>query len=684
MAYPYAVTGTNQTMTQAAPKAPKPLPTWDNQVQNVPLASQQNATAQGNEQVLQTAQQKSMGGFQSPTMDTVVQQTQNLLKDPSMGKDYAGEKQLALEQQNRNMNQQLETLRQQTAPTSYTGQNLRNLTNVALQAVQQRADTGRQIDIEQNKAQREAMLQALTQGQNVAQQERGMFDQDIQNLLATRGAYEGEANRAQQNSVLDKTFLQDMEKMRSTQDWQGVQSALDRELQKATSEGNWANARELEAMRGKFEIERLASQQDFQGAQAEIDRQLQKALTEGNWQNAKELEQIRGTFDIQKLVSQQDFQGAQSALDRELEKALTEGNWQNAVELTQMKGEIDKQMQIAQQEFAKSERIATQGWQSSERISSQDFETTLKNLEIQAQKAMQAGDFEQAKYLQEQDAMVRLKMQTQEYNQQEKMAYLGQQLEEARANNDVDRQKQILTFQHSQEMETILQQQGFQSAQEYANQQFQLAMQSNDFAQAQALQETQLKFQAAEAVKDRALEEARVALQARGLDMQQVEQRYNIINQEIEAGRAAPDAALNYLNSQLAGSGITLTPVDAEQARKEALDSEYAGQLYQFGLTHPEYIDQTTGEINEEGRKAFNSFYNMVIYGAKGAPSAGTTTNVTSPSSTGTSWTNPTITTNSTNNITQGSSNYGTTNINTGTNTGGSIVLPYGVGTVRY
>jgi hypothetical protein len=46
---------------------------------------------------LQQAQQQSMGGYQNPIMDTVAQQTQNLLKDPNMGKNFQQEKNLALE-----------------------------------------------------------------------------------------------------------------------------------------------------------------------------------------------------------------------------------------------------------------------------------------------------------------------------------------------------------------------------------------------------------------------------------------------------------------------------------------------------------------------------------------------------------------------------------------------------------
>ena len=572
--YPYAVTGTNSTTTQDPTKPKKPLPTWDNQVQSVPLtAPQQPAVSPdlnvANDQVMNTAQNKAVQGPQSATMDAVVQGTQNLLKDPSMGKDYGAEKQLQLEQQNRNMNQQMETLRQQTAPQAYTGQNLRDLTNVALQAVQQRADTGRQIDIDQNKAQREAMMQALTQGQNVAQQERGAFDQDIQNLLQTRGAMEGEKNRVATSANLDKVFLQDMEKLSTSQDWQGLENLYDRELQKETNAGNW--------------------------------------------ENAKELEKMRGELDLKKLTVSQNWEGAQNEADRLLAKYTSEGDWESAYKITVLKGDIDAKAQKSAQEFAKGERIGTQGWQTDERLSSQDFEMGTKYFDRETATALQNGDFEKAKYLQERSELLQLKMQTQEFNQEEKITYINAQIADAKANGDVERQERLYKFQHTQEMETLEKTQGHDVAMAYLKNGFDTAMKEGDYVQAKELQRIEIDARASEASKDRVLEEARIALQARGIDMQQVEQRYNMINAEIEAGRAAPDAATNYLNSQLEGTGIKITAVNPEQATKEAIDADYKAQEYQFAKTHPDLV--ANGDLTDEGKRQFMEFVNKGVYG---------------------------------------------------------------------
>jgi hypothetical protein len=239
----------------------------------------------------------------------------------------------------------------------------------------------------------------------------------------------------------------------------------------------------------------------------------------------------------------------------------------------------------------------------------------MKHLDIQAQKALQEGDFEKAKYLQERNELLQLKMQTNEMNQQEKMAYINSNLAEAKANGDVDRQKSILTFQHGQEMETLRETQGFEQAMQYNKDQLALAMQANDHVAAEALQRMALDAQAKENLANRALDEARIALQARGLDMQAIEQRYNILNSEIEAGRIPADSAVNFLNSQLAGTGIKLTAVNAQQAALEAMDEEYNQELYQFAKTHPEYVDMASRGLTEDGKRAFNEYFNKSVYG---------------------------------------------------------------------
>ena len=163
----------------------------------------------------------------------------------------------------------------------------------------------------------------------------------------------------------------------------------------------------------------------------------------------------------------------------------------------------------------------------------------------------------------------------------EKMAYLNMQLQEAQANNDVGRQKEILTFQHGQEMERIRLEQGFEASMQYAQQQFQQAMQKGEFTHAETMLQLQQSFQAEEAMKDRAVEYAQIALQQQGLNFDQEMAQYNAIAQ------INPEQAQLYLKSMLEGK-FDLKITDALESAKQALKADFELQKYQYALTHPE------------------------------------------------------------------------------------------------
>jgi hypothetical protein len=550
--YPYAPTGGTTTEEDIDPltgKARKPanqLPTWDNPVQNVSL-NPGNISTQSNN----LAQNKAQGGFQSNTMDAVVAGTQSLLKDPSMGKDYAAEKGLQLEQQNRNMNQQLETLRQQTAPQAYTGKNLRDLTNVAMQGIQQRADTGRQIDIEQNKAQREAQIAALAEGRTTATQERGAFDQDIQNLI------------------------------------QSSEGQLGREV----------------------DIQKLVLSNDFEGAQAEIDRKLKLAMQNNDIVGQKELATLQSDLTLKRMVAEQDFTGAQSELSRQLQLAMQSNDIAAQDKLTRLKGEIDAKAQTAQQEFARTERIATQGWQSGERISSQDYQTVSKKIDQDYALALQKNDIASAEKLADQKGKLDLLMQTNSMNQQEKMTYLDAKLAEAKADGDVNRQKTILAFTQGQDLEKMRVENGYTVMRDEADRRFQESMKKGDFLQARTILELQQGFQMEENAKDRILESARNAMQQQGLDFDQFQANYIMLKEQ------DPTAAFNYLQSKVKPLGVSMEPIDAATKAKDAIAADFDAQEYQFGLTHPTLIDPITKKLTPDGQAEFYKYFNESIYG---------------------------------------------------------------------
>lgn len=669
MAYPYAPTQNFTTTTVKVPtvQQPKQLPLWQTG-QNVPLMQQQpiqqplanqvqqqpQAPAQSNlnDQVLQTAQQKAIAGNNNGTMDLVTQQTNKLLKDPNMGINYDQYKNNQLEQQNRNLNQQLETVRQQTAPLSYTGQNLRDLTNVAMNAVQQRADTSRQIDYDTQTKQRENMLAALAQGQSVAQQQQSNLAQDINNLVNVRNSAEGAENRSADIQKLNLTFGQDMTKLITQNDWQGAQNQLNRNLELAKQSNDIASQEKLAQQQIELDKYKLDATQDWQGVQNDLNRQLelakqsndinaqsdivnrQIALDKWKQQNGQEftaaqnalnrsleltlkdkdtqaqstLLELKSKLDMGQLLKQQDFEATQNELQRKIEDSWKKGDWSNTLELTKLKGEIDKQAQAAQQEWQTGERVASEGWQTSERISAQDAAIGMKYIDAEINKAAQAQDFENQKYLEAQKRNLQLKMQTDSMNHDEKMAYLNSQLQEAKANGDVDRQKNILTFQHAQEMDTLDRTQGFQAAMQYAQQQADMAIKQGDWTNAQVLQQQQIAYQAQKDAADQTIEQAKLALEGKQIDLQGRQLTFEQIEQGVQNGQIDPQAATDAIATAAKQYGITVQAADPLATQKAALQ-QYKDMQYQFGLSHPDMV-QNDGSLKPEGIKAFNSYIN--------------------------------------------------------------------------
>ena len=361
-------------------------------------------------------------------------------------------------------------------------------------------------------------------------------------------------------------------------------------------------------------------QENRQMTQSEnaMDRGMQIALANQDAELQTGLTELKGKIDQGLLLTTQDFESVQNGLDRELEKAIAAGNWQNAIEITNLKGDIDARAQEANRAWQTAERVATQSWSTSERIDEQGFQTGMQYLKQELALALQKNDINNARYIQEQEAMLQLKMQTNDMQQGEKMAYLNAQLAEAKANNDVGRQQEIIKFQSGQEMQRIIQQQGWEAGQQYIRQEHELAMQQNDFVRAEALQKNEFEFQRSEAALDRAIEQMRVDLQEKGMNMEQLEQQYAMIQTQIDDGTLDPKAGYDFLLNSLKQSGVdtsTYNYTDALTQEKMAMQAEYDMMRSQYLATHPEYLDKATGQLTPEGHAAFNTFANKTFYG---------------------------------------------------------------------
>lgn len=565
---------------QNTPAPPSSVPQIQPQQVKPISAPQQNSQIQQvSDQSLIQANQQAQQGFQSPNAQLTSQQTQALLKDPNQGMDFDAYRRNQLSQIDSQQADALEAARQGLVGASGSSLAQNNLMGIALKGIENKANFTNQLDASIANQRSQNLLNALAAGRETTGMELGISEQNLNSLLAARGAAEPELNRQQTSS----------------------ENAMNRGLELAL-QSNEINAQK-EALSQQLAMDKWKAESGYQftAQQNALNRTLELTLQSNDLQGNKELAMLKQKLDSGLLTQEQEWKAAQAALDRAAEIALQQGDIAGQLQIQQLRAQIEAAAQESAQKWQTAERIATQAFTSQERLSTQDFQIAQMYLKQSIDQAAAEQDFERQKYLQSQEHQLQLKMQTNDMQYGEKMAYLNMQLQEAQANNDVGRQKEILTFQHGQEMERIRQEQGFEASMQFSQQQFQQAMQKGDFAHAETMLQLQQSFQAEEAMKDRAVEYAQIALQQQGLNFDQEMAQYNAIAQ------INPEQAQQYLKSMLEGK-FDLKITDALESAKQALKADFELQKYQYALTHPE---------SKNPEQDFYAFYNSNMYDEK-------------------------------------------------------------------
>jgi hypothetical protein len=388
--------------------------------------------------------------------------------------------------------------------------------------------------------------------------------------------------------------------------------ALDRELTAEIQAGNitmqektLAQSASQFATEDEFKKQALQSGVDeasadriWKSSEAALDRSGAMDLKQLDIQSATDLTNLKAQIDKGMLVSQQDFQAAQNDIDNQLKVAMQGNDIQAQKDLTTLKGQIDEQAQTAQQNFQDSQRVATQTWQTGEQVSAQDAAKAAQYFDAQQKILLQSNDIAGQQALATQKNAFDLNMQTQSMDHDTAMAYLNDQFTQAGKDNDVQRQKDILSFTYNQDIAKMTAQQGFDTAKITLQGNIQTALQNGDFAHADAMQDALFTQQSAEHDKDLQEQQIADALKAKGMD-------YDMMKQAVDSG-AATAADLNAL---IKASGINIQPIDPLASQKAA-DQKMQDMKYQFLLTHPEFVkDDNT--VDEAGlRTAFNDYVN--------------------------------------------------------------------------
>jgi hypothetical protein len=219
-----------------------------------------------------------------------------------------------------------------------------------------------------------------------------------------------------------------------------------------------------------------------------------------------------------------------------------------------------------------------------------------------------------------------LEMQTNTMNHEEKMTYLNDELATARANGDVGRQKTIIAFQTTQDIEKMTYEFGAETARMYLAAQLQEAKDSGDYVREVGLLGVQQKFEAEQAALDRAIDVLGLQLEDRKITINERQLTYQQIVDEVDAGRIDPNAAVEAVKAAAESYGIDVSAADPN-AILNKINEENKVQQAQFALTNPEYaIYDGSGNfvaLNDKGVLAYNAFVNNTLYGGANKMTAG-------------------------------------------------------------
>jgi hypothetical protein len=588
-----------------APQTPAPAPAPQ------PFATQ-NATPQN---VLQTAQNRAIGQANSPVQQLVSQRAQEVLnpQTPFNEQEFI---QTAIDKANREQAQAFEQARQATGGVSNVGMNDKALGQLALQGRQQIADLKRTVPIEARNAAFADMAQRIELGNKTAANESAIRAQDIANLVAVRGAAEGD---------LERDFK--MTTLLAEQDFQKEITGTQQAHQLAMQNNDITAARETLKQQLAFEEAQSKLGRQFTAEQNMLNRALQENLAALDINGQRELMTLKSKLDGDQFVMESEFTAQQNDLDRQLQEAMFNGETERQVQLLNLKSELDE---VAASEQRKHETImfnAEAALQKDMQLSEQEYGAAQKLLDRKLQESLQTNDIAGQRSLAKLQSDLELERMTAGLSNQEKAMRLEDELATARADGDVERQRQIFRYQTDERLREMVSQYGQDRAMAELNTELETALRNNDTENALYLQEKQNNFVREEAVKERALEEMRIKLQERGVDMAAVEQQYNMITAEVAAGRANPDSAVKYLQAQISKAypdGDYVLEAPDPLAAQKALQEQFLQEQFQFALRNPgtgvyDANGVFTG-LKDEHKAEFVRGQNEALYGIKGTP----------------------------------------------------------------
>jgi hypothetical protein len=166
------------------------------------------------------------------------------------------------------------------------------------------------------------------------------------------------------------------------------------------------------------------------------------------------------------------------------------------------------------------------------------------------------------------------------------MAYLNSQLADAKANNDVDRQKDILSFQSTQTLNQMYAASDIKTAEMNVQADIDKSIKAGDYAQASAMQEAQFAHDSSEAALNRTIEQEKVDLQGKQIDLNGQQMTFDQITQGVDKGLISADSGSAAIQAALKANGVTVQASDPLDDQK-AIAQQWTTMQYQYALSHP-------------------------------------------------------------------------------------------------
>lgn len=395
---PYMQTGQNQVMPLASTAVnaganAQGQPTGQlAPMQQLPQMNQQQMV----QNTYQQATQQKQDPLQSLIGNTYSQQIQNYDQNAQQNV------QNTLENYDVQKAKAFEAARQAGAGAADSGIFQNDLLQTQLQNLRDRGNLEQQTKT----ANLENLNKVLSGAQTASTQQQTANDQFMKNLIAATQAGEGQANRQQTEE----------------------ENELDRQHDIAMQKGDTEGAKEIERLKG--EIQSGLQKESFaqESKENSLDRTNALLLSNNDIQGNKDLTTLKAKLDADQQTTNYERQQAMDALSRAHDIAIQNGDIAGKLAIEKLQGEITSQINKETQAWQTGERVASQAFATTERLSTQDYDAGQKYLDRETQKSMQMQDYYNS-----------LNLQSNEFNQQETMAKLTSDLEEARADNDFGR-----------------------------------------------------------------------------------------------------------------------------------------------------------------------------------------------------------------------------------------------------